>query len=137
MLECKQCELEYLATFKTRKSPSPPPDSGLLKMMKIVTIPSEEPGLVLEEFGKALPKDGESEEEVKRIYGDQSITAALVTDIYLAWVARDRNTESEGYLKTLTGKSAFLVLLMYPTDVSHALSCTIRWDIPCRGLTVW
>ena len=102
LLECKQCELEYLAAFKTRTSPSPPPD--LVRTMKMVTVPSEEPGMVLAPFGRALPKENESEHDVDSVYGDASITAALITDIYLSWVARDRDDESETYLKTLTGE---------------------------------
>ena len=102
LLDCLQRELEYLAAFKTRKSPSPP--SILVKTLKMVTVPSTGHGVVLEPFGKTLPKDDESHKDVDTDYGDQSISAALITDLYLSWVARDRNEESESYLKTLTGK---------------------------------
>ena len=69
----------------------------------MVTIPREESGLLLEPFGKALANEGESEADIEHIYGDRSVSAVLITDVYLSWVARDRNDESEAYLKTLSG----------------------------------
>ena len=118
LLELKQREYEYLTEFETYANQSP--STTLLGKMKVTTQPSMAPGTFLAEFGAELvstsdpvvaraesdSKDANSDDDVQTTSASRlrSISAQYITDLYLHWVAKTREKESEDYIKTLSGE---------------------------------
>lgn len=109
LLEIKQREYEYLCEYEAHGNQAPPPK--LLGKMKVVVVPSIIAGTTLAEFGAPLDADdqnsnsegGPAQPRTTKL-GPRSLSAQYITDIYLHWVTKTREKESEEYIKTLSGE---------------------------------
>ena len=116
----KQRELEYLTEFELYGPQALP--SAFLNKLHVTVKPNLVAGATLEEFGADLDVlEGQSADSSAGTSGSRakpskpssapangqrlrSITAQYITDVYLHWVSKTREKESEMYLKTLSGE---------------------------------
>ena len=121
LLEMKQRELEYLTEFELYGPQALP--AAFLNKLHVTVKPNLVVGATLEEFGADLDvlegqsaglaagppsrsKSSSAKNSSAPANGQRlrSITAQYITDIYLHWVSKTREKESEMYLKTLSGE---------------------------------
>ncbi|KAF7796643.1 hypothetical protein EIP86_007825 [Pleurotus ostreatoroseus] len=98
--EYKLREYEYLLQYRECLRPLPP-----LAFRKVTA--SRRDGLAI--FNELVDTDeGDATESARALYGERSISADFITDIYLDCDNRTRQQESAEYVKTLSGRSLSL-----------------------------